>query len=84
MKSDMTATTDWDAFNAGVVEDFRAHQGTITAGRFAGRKLMLLTTTGARSGQERAERVKFALAGKFIDTGIDFSKRIERKVIFCH
>jgi len=64
MKSDMTATTDWHAFNAGVVEDFRAHQGTITVGRFAGRKLLLLTTTGARSGEERIAPLAFTRDGE--------------------
>ena len=64
MKSDMTATTDWHAFNAGVVEDFRAHQGTITVGRFAGRKLLLLTTTGAKSGQERVAPLAFTRDGE--------------------
>jgi deazaflavin-dependent oxidoreductase (nitroreductase family) len=40
------------AFNQKVVEDFRANKGNLT-GQLAGRKLMLLTTTGARSGQQR-------------------------------
>ena len=43
---------DWDQFNRGVVEEFRATEGK-TAGRFTGRPLLLLTTTGARSGQPR-------------------------------
>src|ERR1051326_9066021 len=60
----MTATTDWDAFNAGVVEDFRAHHGTITVGRFAGRKLLLLTTIGARSEQPRVGPLAFSRHGE--------------------
>ena len=63
-ESDMTVTTDWHAFNAGVVEDFRAHQGTISVGRFAGRKLLLLTTTGAKSGQERIAPLAFTGDGE--------------------
>ena len=43
---------DWDAFNRGLVEEFRATDGHVT-GRFAGRPLVLLTTTGARSGLPR-------------------------------
>src|SRR5579859_7515360 len=60
----MTATTDWHAFNAGVVEDFRAHQGAITAGRFAGRTLLLLTTIGARSGEQRVAPLAFTRHGE--------------------
>jgi deazaflavin-dependent oxidoreductase (nitroreductase family) len=60
----MTSTTDWHAFNAGIVEDFRAHQGTITFGRFAGRKLLLLTTTGAKSGEPRTTPLAFTRDGE--------------------
>ena len=59
----MTQAIDWDAFNAGVVDDFRAHQGTITQGRFAGRKLMLLTTIGAKSGKPRVAPLAFTRDG---------------------
>ena len=41
----------WD-FNDGVIEEFRANGGT-AGGMFAGRELLLLTTTGARSGERR-------------------------------
>ena len=60
----MTTSRDWHAFNAGVVEDFRAHQGMITVGRFAGRKLLLLTTIGARSGQQRVAPLAFTRDGE--------------------
>jgi len=43
---------NWDNFNAGIVEDFRANGGKVS-GRFAGRPLLLLTTTGARTGLPR-------------------------------
>ena len=59
----MTQAIDWDAFNDGVVDDFRAHQGTITQGRFAGRKLMLLTTIGAKSGAPRVAPLAFTRDG---------------------
>ncbi|MFJ1864541.1 nitroreductase/quinone reductase family protein [Streptomyces sp. NPDC088097] len=39
-------------FNRSVIEEFRAHQGKV-AGPFEGQDLLLLTTTGARSGAER-------------------------------
>jgi deazaflavin-dependent oxidoreductase (nitroreductase family) len=39
-------------FNAGIVEEFRANGGKV-GGQFAGHNLLLLTTTGAKSGQPR-------------------------------
>jgi hypothetical protein len=39
-KSLMATTTDWDKFNEGVVEQFRANQGQMLTGRFAGRRLL--------------------------------------------
>jgi deazaflavin-dependent oxidoreductase (nitroreductase family) len=41
----------WD-FNPEVIDEFRANGGNV-GGQFAGRDLLLLTTTGARSGQPR-------------------------------
>jgi deazaflavin-dependent oxidoreductase (nitroreductase family) len=38
------------AFNAALIEEFRANGGKV-GGRFAGRPVLLLTTTGARSGR---------------------------------
>jgi F420H(2)-dependent quinone reductase len=40
------------AFNAEVAEEFRANNGTV-GGAFEGNELLLLTTTGAKSGQPR-------------------------------
>jgi deazaflavin-dependent oxidoreductase (nitroreductase family) len=45
----MSDTNDW---NAGIIEEFRANAGKV-GGPFAGASLLLLHTTGARSGQER-------------------------------
>jgi len=42
--------SDWDD---GIIADFRANDGTITAGPMAGWRLALLTTTGAKSGEKR-------------------------------
>ncbi len=42
--------TDQHEYNRQLIEGFRAARGT-TDGPFAGRPLLLLTTTGARSGQ---------------------------------
>jgi deazaflavin-dependent oxidoreductase (nitroreductase family) len=40
--------TSW---NASIIGDFRAHGGAITSGPLAGSNLLLMTSTGARSGQ---------------------------------
>ena len=50
------------AFNRKVIDDFRANRGTLT-GPLAGRTLMLLTTTGARSGKERIAVLGFGKDG---------------------
>jgi deazaflavin-dependent oxidoreductase (nitroreductase family) len=47
--------SDW---NAGIIAEFRAHGGRV-GGRFAGSTLLLLHTTGARSGQERVNPVAY-------------------------
>lgn len=39
-------------FNAGIIEEFRANRG-IVGGPFKGAPLVLLTTTGAKSGEKR-------------------------------
>jgi hypothetical protein len=45
----MSEVNDW---NAQVIEEFRANEGKVGGG-FAGAPLLLLHTTGAKSGQER-------------------------------
>ncbi len=40
-------------FTSALVADFRANGGKVTSGPFLGRDLLLLTTTGARSGDPR-------------------------------
>ena len=44
---------DIQEFNRNLIEEFRANDGKVT-GQFAGAALLLLTTTGAKSGRERA------------------------------
>jgi len=41
------------AMTEALIVDFRAHDGQITSGLFAGRPVLLLTTTGARTGLPR-------------------------------
>jgi deazaflavin-dependent oxidoreductase (nitroreductase family) len=43
---------DMNAFNRQVIDEFRANEGRV-GGPFQGAPMMLLHTTGARSGQER-------------------------------
>lgn len=50
------------AFNQGVIDEYRATGGEVT-GAFAGAPLLLLTTTGARSGTERTVPVVFGRDG---------------------
>ena len=45
-------STDYNEFNRQLIEEYRANEGKVT-GMFAGAPLLLLTTTGARSGQPR-------------------------------
>ena len=51
---------DW---NTSIIEEFRAHDGRV-GGRFEGSPLLLLHTTGARSGQERVNPVMYRDLGE--------------------
>ena len=53
---------DWHAFNRGVVEQFRANGG-VGPGRWATPPLLLLTTTGARSGLPRTTPLLYSTDG---------------------
>ena len=44
--------TDYNEFNAGIIDEFRANEGRV-GGMFEGAPLIILHTTGARSGTER-------------------------------
>jgi len=54
--------SDMEAFNRKLIADFRANHGQWT-GQMAGRGLLILTTTGARTGKERAAVLGFGRAG---------------------
>ncbi len=68
----MTDTFDADAmqeFNKNLVEEFRANGGKV-GGQFAGADLLLLTTTGAKSGQPRLAPLAYlTIDGKMIIIG---------------
>jgi deazaflavin-dependent oxidoreductase (nitroreductase family) len=53
---------DMKAFNAKLIADFRANHGQFT-GDMAGRGLLILTTTGARSGEPRSVVLGFGRHG---------------------
>src|ERR1700761_1353876 len=57
------------AFNKTVTDEFRANDGKVT-GQFAGADLLLLTTTGAKSGQPRLSPLAyFRIDGKLLILG---------------
>jgi len=58
----MAKPTDMKAFNAKVIADFRANHGQFT-GPMAGRGVLILTTTGARSGKARTAVLGYGRAG---------------------
>lgn len=49
-------------FNQGVIDEFRANDGK-TTGPFEGQPLMIMTTTGAKSGKERVIPIVFTRDG---------------------
>jgi deazaflavin-dependent oxidoreductase (nitroreductase family) len=56
-------------FNKNIVDEFRANDGKVT-GEFANADLLLLTTTGAKSGQPRVSPLAyFRIDGKLIIVG---------------
>ena len=51
------------AMTDALITDFRAHGGEVTSGPFVGRPVLLLTTTGAQSGQPRLAPVVYSRDG---------------------
>jgi deazaflavin-dependent oxidoreductase (nitroreductase family) len=68
----MTEIPDTDtinAFNRSIIDEFRANDGKV-GGQFADANLLLLTTTGAKSGQPRVSPLAyFRIDGKLIIIG---------------
>ncbi|MEM6108028.1 nitroreductase family deazaflavin-dependent oxidoreductase [Mycobacterium sp. 050272] len=57
------------AFNDAIADEFRANGGKV-GGQFEGADLLLLTTTGAKSGQQRVSPLAyFTIDGKLIVLG---------------
>jgi deazaflavin-dependent oxidoreductase (nitroreductase family) len=55
-------TNDRNSFNQQVIEEFRANGGRV-GGRFEGAPLLILHTTGARSGAERLNPLMYQQVG---------------------
>jgi deazaflavin-dependent oxidoreductase (nitroreductase family) len=65
----VTQLPDLKAFNAGIVDEFRANGGKV-GGEFEGAHLLLLTTTGAKSGSPRLSPLAYlTIDGKMIIIG---------------
>lgn len=54
---------DFHAMTLALMDDFRANGGRVTSGPFVGRDLLLLTTTGARTGTQRTTPLVFTRDG---------------------
>lgn len=62
----MTTPADMNDFNTQVVEEFRANEGKV-GNYFEGKNVLLLTTIGAKSGQERLSPLVYTRDGdKFV------------------
>ena len=55
--------TEWQRQNDPVIAQYRATGGQVT-GRYAGRPLLLLITTGAKSGQPRVTPLNYSTDGE--------------------
>ena len=53
---------DFNAFNQALIDEFRANAGQVT-GMFAGAPLVLITTTGAKSGKKRTTPIVYTTDG---------------------
>jgi len=58
----MVDVNRWKQQNVAVIAEFRANAGVV-GGPYAGRPLMLLTTKGAKSGQERITPLNYSTDG---------------------
>ena len=67
--SETPNTDELKGFNAKIVEEFRANDGKV-GGPFEGATLLLLTTTGAKSGQPRLNPLAYLrIDGKMLIIG---------------
>jgi deazaflavin-dependent oxidoreductase (nitroreductase family) len=67
--TDIPSADAMKAFNKNLIDEFRANDGKV-GGQFAGADLLLLTTTGAKSGQARLAPLAYlVIDGKMIIIG---------------
>ncbi len=50
-------------FNSGLIDDLRANGGRASTGPFVGKQVLILTTTGAKSGQRRETPLAYSTEG---------------------
>ena len=57
--------TDWDpaVFTKALIADLREHGGQVSSGPMAGGRLLILTTTGPKTGKARVAVVKYTRDG---------------------
>ncbi len=60
---DQFMSMNYTDFNRALVDDLRAHGGHATGGPFKGRELLILTTTGAKSGEKRENPLVYSRHG---------------------
>ncbi len=58
----MSDASEWNAFNNGVIDEFRANEGKVSGG-FAGAPMILITHTGAKSGKEYTSPLVYSMDG---------------------
>jgi deazaflavin-dependent oxidoreductase (nitroreductase family) len=61
----MTSASDFNDFNAKIIDEFRANEGKV-GGMFAGADVVLITTTGAKSGKVRTNPLVYLPDGERI------------------
>ena len=60
-------------WNDAIVADFRAHEGRITEGRLKGASILLMTSTGARTGTPRLAALGYHRDGdRYVVVGSNF------------
>jgi deazaflavin-dependent oxidoreductase (nitroreductase family) len=58
-----TPAFSMQSVNVDVIQQFRGNNGVISSGMFKGARLLLLTTTGAKSGKQRVNPLAFTRDG---------------------
>jgi len=71
----MAKTPEETAGNDALVADFRAHDGQITQGRLAGAAMLIMTSTGAKTGLQRTVPLGYHRDGEsYVLVGSNFGR----------